>query len=76
MDVIYKKIFQTKTYEELVEIKKKSDLDTSQITDLTNTTQSAKKVDLSMIREAENLSVEQMQANQDLMQQHAFAEIN
>lgn len=33
-------------------------------------------MDLGKIREAERLSIEQMQANQDLMQQHAFAEVN
>ena len=59
LEIIHKKIFQTKTYEELAEIKKKTDLSLTQSIDLTNTSsENAKKVDLSMIREAENLSVE------------------
>ena len=59
LEIIHKKIFQTKTYEELAEIKKKTDLSLTQSIDLTNTSsENAKKVDLTMIREAENLSVE------------------
>ena len=59
LEIIHKKIFQTKTYEELAEIKKKTDLSLTQSIDLTNTSsENAKKVDLTMIREVENLSVE------------------
>ena len=61
LEIMHKKIFLTKTYEELAEIKKKTDLSMTQSIDFTNSsTENAKKVDLTMIREAENLSVEQM----------------
>lgn len=57
-----KKIFKIKTLEELQKIKKKRDI-SFQSTSSSQTVNRSKKVDLRMIREAERLSIEQMQAN-------------